>query len=237
LGGLHKTSTLDFPGCLSAVLFVRGCNFICPYCHNPGLLSAEPASPPLDWGQCLEFLAARRRRQLLQGVVISGGEPTINDDLPDLCARLKAMGYQVKLDTNGSRPHMLKQLLQAQLLDYVAMDIKTLPRLYHPDLSREHTLAPALEESMLLLQSHALPHEFRTTMVSPFVSPALAPALIKLLPPGARWYLQPARLAPASAQQALSRETIARIRDLALNHGIKAAIRGEDNEEPPGQGQ
>jgi pyruvate formate lyase activating enzyme len=228
LGGLHKTSTLDFPGCLSAVLFVRGCNFACPYCHNSSLLRPEPDSQTLDREECLEFLSSRRRRGLLQGVVISGGEPTINQELPALCGQLKSMGYKVKLDTNGSRPQMLETLLKARLLDYVAMDIKTLPEFYYPDLSQEPGLERALRTSLGLLQSYSLPHEFRTTMVSPFITPAIVPALLKVLPPGARWYLQPARLDSSLARQGLSREVLTRIKTLAQSQGVRAAIRGEE---------
>ncbi|MDR1398056.1 MAG: anaerobic ribonucleoside-triphosphate reductase activating protein [Desulfarculales bacterium] len=229
LGGLRKTSTLDFPGRLSAVVFIQGCNFACPYCHNPQLWEPAPVSPALTLDECCAFLARRRQRRLLEGVVLSGGEPAVNDDLPELCSRLRAMGYQIKLDTNGSRPLMLEKLIRDSLVDYVALDIKTLPDLYCPGLSREPGLEEALMASLSLLAGAGLEYEFRTTMVSPFVSVEMAEDLLRLAPPGGRWYLQPARLPhpAASGLRALSRPELVRIRDMAQAEGLRAFIRGE----------
>jgi len=108
-GGLQKNSFIDYPGRISCVLFVSGCNFDCPYCHNPGLVKGSPvASPSLNGEAVFEFL--ERRKRFLEGVVISGGEPTIQKDIVCLCEKIKEMGYPVKLDTNGSRPQTVKEL-------------------------------------------------------------------------------------------------------------------------------
>jgi pyruvate formate lyase activating enzyme len=131
LGGLQKTSLIDYPGKLSCVLFFSGCNFDCPYCHNPQLArGCRVGFPSTIETQLYRFL--KRRRTVLDGVVLSGGEPTIQKDIYSACLRLKQMGYPVKLDTNGSRPQVLRRLLDEKLVDYIAMDIKTDPLNYSP---------------------------------------------------------------------------------------------------------
>ena len=128
IGGIQKISLIDYPGKLSCVLFLSGCNFKCPYCHNPQLVKSDSAySDCLDEKAVYEFLESRKG--LIDGVVISGGEPTLQKNLPLLCNEIKEMGYLVKLDTNGSRPKAIKLLIDEGLVDYVAMDIKSDPLL------------------------------------------------------------------------------------------------------------
>ena len=128
-GGLQKYSLIDFPGKVSCVLFLSGCNFDCPYCHNPDLVRGEQlCSSSKDEAEIYAFL--ERRKGLLDGVVISGGEPTLVEDLAPLCEKIKGMGYPVKMDTNGSRPKVIKRLTDESLVDYIAMDIKTAPSRY-----------------------------------------------------------------------------------------------------------
>jgi pyruvate formate lyase activating enzyme len=122
LGGLQKSSLIDYPGKISCVLFLSGCNFACPYCHNPDLAMGCVAAN-ISEDSIYDFL--ERRREFLDGVVISGGEPTIQKDLIQLCRKIKQMGYPVKLDTNGSRPRVVQILIEEGLVDYIAMDIKT----------------------------------------------------------------------------------------------------------------
>lgn len=168
LGGLQKNSFIDYPGRICAVLFTKGCNFACPYCHNPELLSSQGRSTAVD--EALSFL--KMRKGMIEAVTISGGEPTLQEDLGDFCAKVKEMGYPVKLDTNGSRPEALAGLLDAGLVDYVAMDIKTDP----DDYSRVRTqnVAPGnIRESIRILLSSGVPCEFRTTCVRPLVSGAV----------------------------------------------------------------
>jgi len=125
-GGIQKTSTLDFPGKLSCVLFSRGCDLDCFYCHNRSLISG--VSLAISEDEILAFL--EKRRNVLDGVVVSGGEPAIQPDLPNFLQKVRNMGYKIKLDTNGQHPDTVKKLLLDGLLDYVAVDIKALPRDY-----------------------------------------------------------------------------------------------------------
>ena len=164
IGGLQKTTLLDFPGKISAAVFTQGCNFLCPYCHNPDLVLY--GREPLALDAVVAFLA--KRRNVLEGVVISGGEPTLQEDLFSFCATLKSLGFAVKLDTNGSKPHVLRQLLQADLLDYVAMDVKAHPKRY-PAILCPQDLGDNIAHSMALLEESPVPHEFRVPCVSPFI--------------------------------------------------------------------
>ena len=123
LGGLLKFSLIDYPGKVAGVIFTQGCNYRCPFCHNPELVMPGLFHDPLDVEEVFSFL--EKRRGQLQGIVVTGGEPTIHLDLPQFLQRIKAMGYLVKLDTNGSCPEMLDALSKAQLVDYWAMDIKS----------------------------------------------------------------------------------------------------------------
>lgn len=124
IGGLQKSSLIDYPGKIAAVIFTQGCNFRCPYCHNPELVNGERGTIN---GKChemavLEFL--KKRIGKLDGVVITGGEPTLHNNLPEFIKQIKNLGFAIKLDTNGTNPEMLKQLIDEKLIDYVAMDIK-----------------------------------------------------------------------------------------------------------------
>lgn len=190
IAALHKTTLLDFPGKVSALIFTRGCNFHCPYCHNPDLLSpGEAGMPPED---VFNFL--RRRKAVLEGVVISGGEPTLQPGIAEFCAAVKALDYAVKLDTNGSRPEALQRLLQANLLDYVALDVKADPRGY-PSALCPAELADCLAESIALLRKSGVPHEYRVTCVYPFITPESFTAILDAAHgPGTPVYLQEARL-------------------------------------------
>ncbi len=165
IGALHKTTLLDFPGRVAAVVFTQGCNFLCPYCHNPDL--ALYRDDPLDESGVLGFLAQRRR--LLKGVAITGGEPTLQADLAEFCSLVKSLGYAVKLDTNGSRPETLRRLLQLELVDYVALDVKAAPRRY-PRAISPGEIGGAVAESMALLHESGVAHEFRVPCAAPFIT-------------------------------------------------------------------
>jgi pyruvate formate lyase activating enzyme len=174
-GGIEKNSLIDYPGKLSCILFLSGCNFECPYCHNPNLARGGPApSDNLTDATVYEFL--QRRRGFLDGVVISGGEPTLHWDLLNLCEKLREMGYPVKLDTNGSRPETIKALLDRDLVDYIAMDIKTDPTLY-PSFIRGDSRPDRILKSIRWIMASSKPYEFRTTCVKPLVQ---APIIRKI---------------------------------------------------------
>jgi len=177
IGGLQKTSLIDFPGKVSCVCFVSGCNFRCPYCHNPDLVHPS-GNAVLDESSFLAFI--RERQGFLDGVVISGGEPTLQNDLPAFVNRIKREGYAVKLDTNGSHPRMLRELMGRKLLDYVAMDVKTDPSLYPVFMQRE--IDPGwIRSSIQLIMTSGIPYEFRTTCVRPIVDAKTVETIAQLI--------------------------------------------------------
>lgn len=188
IGGLQKNSLIDFPGRISCVVFVTGCNFDCPYCHNPDLVQGRPASPPISsLAGLMEFL--HRRRGLLDGVVITGGEPSLQPDLAEVCQEIKSLGFSIKLDTNGSRPGVLQRLLGEGLLDYIAMDLKTAPERYSPLICRSCDVS-AIRESVRLILASGLPHEFRTTCIKPLIDEAAVDAMGALVAGADRHILQ-----------------------------------------------
>lgn len=163
--GLQRLTLLDYPGKLACTVFLGGCNFRCPFCHNGGLVICD-GEGIMDSDELLAFLDSRRGR--LQGVCISGGEPTLHPDLPDLIADIKAMGYAVKLDTNGTNPEMLSALINDGLVDYVAMDIKNCPEKYAATagIGEDSPMLSAVKDSVDLLMQGRVDFEFRTTLVS-----------------------------------------------------------------------
>ena len=167
IGGLEKNSLIDFPGKLSSVIFFSGCNFDCPYCHNPALVSeCRSHSDMLNFEEICCFLETRRG--FLDGVVMSGGEPTLQTDITDVCSRIKQLGYAIKLDTNGSRPGVLQDLIDAGLVDYIAMDLKTDPLLYTSYIRRNCDPDPIFSSIQIIMKS-GVDYEFRTTCVKPIV--------------------------------------------------------------------
>ncbi|UCF92339.1 MAG: anaerobic ribonucleoside-triphosphate reductase activating protein [Desulfobacterales bacterium] len=168
IGGWQKNSLIDYPGKLSCVIFLAGCNFTCPYCHNPTLARGYPARVNgIEREEVYAFL--ENRRGFLDGVVISGGEPTLQPDLFSLCAGIKEMGYPVKLDTNGSRPRVLKALIDAGLIDYIAMDLKTAPHHYPDFIIKDFDPVPIFSSIRIIMESE-LAYEFRTTCLKPIVT-------------------------------------------------------------------
>lgn len=165
--GIQTLTLLDFPGHVAAVLFLGGCNFCCPFCQNRSLVLDSEREQPLDEEEILSFL--KKRTGLLEGVCVSGGEPTLHRDLPVLFETLKDLGYLTKLDTNGTNPEMLKELLKGGLLDYAAMDLKggrenyqRIAGISSPSAGR---LLEKVQSSAFLLRESRIPFEFRTTAV------------------------------------------------------------------------
>lgn len=169
IGSINKTSLLDYPGKVSAIIGTQGCNMRCPWCHNFYLIPYEftKDSEIITEEDFFSFLD--QRKHFLDGVVITGGEPTIQPDLPQLCEHVKKMGLAVKIDTNGTHPGMLNRLLKNELVDYFAMDLKTDLDQYHR-LFRETIDVTKILESIDIVMSSDKPYEFRTTCVSPFVT-------------------------------------------------------------------
>jgi pyruvate formate lyase activating enzyme len=220
IGGLQKQTLIDFPGKIACVVFLSGCNFACPYCHNPQLATGQARDETFaDLPRFCRFLEERNR--FLEGVVVSGGEPTVHEDLPELCAEIKRRGCRVKLDTNGSRPDMIRRLMDAGLVDYIAMDIKTDPQRY-PVTAGLGVAADGILESIGLIMAGAPDYEFRTTCVRPFVNDTVIAAISRCVQGAARYVLQRFQhrnlLSPAFFQQtdpALSDSDIHRFQTIA----------------------
>ena len=160
--GLNKTTLLDYPGHVAATVFAGGCNFRCPYCHNSDLVLAPGNIQEIPRQELEAFLT--KRKGVLQGICITGGEPTLQNELDQFIRWVKDLGYLVKLDTNGYQPEVLERLLREQLLDYVAMDIKASKENYSLAVGMDVELGP-IEESVRLLMDSKIPYEFRTTVV------------------------------------------------------------------------
>ena len=163
--GLQKMTLLDYPGKVACTVFFGGCDMRCPYCHNAELLDGSAPSIMSD-EELIEFL--KKRRGLLDGVAITGGEPLLQKDLPDLAARIRDLGYPIKLDTNGNHPERLERMIREGLAQYVAMDIKNSPERYAETIGLpQFDTAPVKESAALLLEGRT-EYEFRTTTVAEF---------------------------------------------------------------------
>ncbi|MDD5269951.1 MAG: anaerobic ribonucleoside-triphosphate reductase activating protein [Candidatus Omnitrophica bacterium] len=167
IGGLVKCSFIDYPGKISAVIFTQGCNFRCPYCHNPQLVYPGMFEKPIPFTHVYDFL--RERRGLLDAVVFCGGEPTLQADLPEKIRAVKALGYFVKIDTNGSRPDVLAEILP--YLDYIAMDVKAPFGPAYSSVCGVSVDDYEIRRSMLLIRASGIPYEFRTVFHSGFMVP------------------------------------------------------------------
>ncbi len=193
ISGLQKMTLLDFPGRVACTVFLQGCNFRCPFCHNTGLLPRQ-GEQMMATEDLLKFL--RSRTGLLDGVCLTGGEPTLQDDLPALIRSIRALGYKVKLDTNGSRPQMLKVLTEEGLVDYVAMDVKNAPSRYGEIIGLKKVDMASMEESLRHLIGGTVDYEVRTTLVAQFHDEEAVREMgqwLGALVPGKKpkiWYLQ-----------------------------------------------
>ncbi len=189
IGAIQKSSLIDYPGKISAVIGTQGCNMRCFWCHNRYLISYDysPSSQPIDEKDFFQFL--NERVHFLDAVVISGGEPTLHDDLLEFCESIKALGFFVKMDTNGTNPAMLQELIDHSLLDYVAMDIKTDAEQYDK-LCREKIEMDDIIKSLNIILSANTPYEFRTTCVKPFVCRDNMEDVAKMIKGARLYYLQ-----------------------------------------------
>lgn len=188
IGGLRRVSFIDYPGRIGAVVFTQGCNFRCPYCHNPELADPARYGPLLEELEVLSFLD--RRRGKLDAVTVTGGEPSVQPDLDLFLEKIKKMGYLTKLDTNGSRPAVLENLIRRKLVDYVAMDIKGPLKRYEEIASVKVDLA-AIRTSIKLLLESGIEHEFRTTVVRSQLATDDLRAITKMLGKAGLYVLQP----------------------------------------------
>lgn len=165
--GLQKLTLLDFPGYVACTLFTRGCNMRCPFCHNASLVVRADEQKPYTHEEIMYFL--KKRQGILDGVAITGGEPTLMPYLPDFMAEVRELGYKIKLDTNGTRPEVLKSIIDRGLVDYVAMDIKNSKEKYGETVGfdKSYDLA-TIEDSIAILMQNKVDFEFRTTVSKTF---------------------------------------------------------------------
>lgn len=190
--GIQKTSVIDFPGKVACVLFAGGCNFRCPFCYNVTLV--EKTAPELAWQGIWNFLD--KRKHLLQGVVISGGEPTLAPYLEEFLTKVRGLGLSIKLDTNGSNPQALEELLGKGLLDYVALDIKNSPDKYAETCGLKVLDMVPITESIRLLKESGIAYEFRTTLCAELHSRQDIQAIAALTGGGEGYTLQKVQPSP-----------------------------------------
>ena len=184
IGGLQKLTLLDFPGHVACTVFFSGCNFRCPFCHNTPLLEGPGT---ISQEEVLRFL--KKRQGLLDGIAITGGEPLLQPEIQDFITKIKELGFLVKLDTNGSFPEKLKTLIDSDLLDYVAMDIKSAKENY-PKVAGTQSFLPQVEESAAILLDGSVPYEFRTTVVKELHGPEDFHGIGRWLKGAERYFLQ-----------------------------------------------
>jgi len=208
IGGLEKLTLIDYPGKVAAIVFTTGCNFRCQFCYNPMLVwpsketesdqskntaghprNKEQDNNPSLYSEDDLFHFLKNRAGKLDGVVITGGEPTLHPDLPDFIEKIKALGYSVKLDTNGTNPAMIKKLLKAKLIDYLAMDLKA-PENKYEAVTGVKVNFQKIKESVKIIRESALPYEFRTTILPVLLSEKDVAAMGKILKGADKWYLQ-----------------------------------------------
>ncbi len=190
IGGLMKMTLLDFPGRIACTVFLEGCNFRCPFCHNSPLVD-RCSSDEMSEEEFFTFLT--KRKGLLDGVCVSGGEPLLDEKVFDFMKKIKDMGYRLKLDTNGSFPERLGRAVGEGLCDYVAMDIKNSPGKYKVTAGCEKIGFDSVRESIEFLKNAGIPHEFRTTVVKDFHSVEDMKEIARIIGADEKYFIQPFR--------------------------------------------
>ncbi|MGN0402207.1 MAG: anaerobic ribonucleoside-triphosphate reductase activating protein [Acetatifactor sp.] len=225
--GLNKTTLLDYPEHVAATVFTGGCNFRCPFCHNSELVLAPGGQPAFSEEEVLAFL--KKRRGLLEGVCITGGEPTLQPDLEGFIGKVKELGYRVKLDTNGYRPEVLERLLKAGLLDYAAMDVKASRDNYGRAAGLPEISLNRIERSIELLKNCSIDYEFRTTVVKGIHSVEEFGEIGKWLSGARAYYLQSYRENEnvlCQGFEAFSKEELEAMAALAHRYVDRVGLRG-----------
>ena len=188
INGFQKLTLLDFPGKTAAIIFAAGCDFRCPFCHNAPLVSRIRFDERIDEAEILEYL--KKRQGLLDGVVLSGGEPLLQKDALDFLAKIKELGYSIKLDTNGTSPQKLRLAVEGGLVDYVAMDIKNSPELYGKTVGlSDFDTSAVCESKNFLLEGH-VDYEFRTTVTHELHTPKSILEAARWISGAKRYFLQ-----------------------------------------------
>ena len=227
IGGMQKLTLLDYPGKVACTVFLSGCNLRCPYCHNPGLVLPDQINAPgMPEADVVSILGQRKGK--LDGVCITGGEPTLQPELPEFLEKIRNLGYAIKLDTNGTNPGMLQGLLRDGILAYVAMDIKNSPHRYAEACGGVDILSE-VQESVLLLQDSPTDYEFRTTVCKPLHTEKEMEEIGRWLKGAKRYFLQPfvdSGNLVSGGVQAHTRDELARLRQAMLPYIPNTYLRG-----------
>jgi pyruvate formate lyase activating enzyme len=226
--GLQKTTLIDYPGHIASVIFLGGCNFRCDYCYNKDIVLNPGAIPGLSEASVLEELT--KRKNFIDGVVITGGEPTLYSGLRQLIEKIKELGLKVKLDSNGYQPALLQKIIASGLVDYVAMDVKG-PLYRYPAITCVPLATERIQESIELLKAGTVDYEFRTTVWKNGFSPEDFDAMFELMRGARAYYLQNMypvfTIKPAQDYAPMSRQDILPIMKRGKEHVQKIELRGE----------
>ena len=228
--GFAKTTLLDYPTHVAATVFTGSCNFRCPFCHNGDLVMTPGQVPIVPEDEVLAYL--KKRQGILEGVCITGGEPTLQPDLESFIRKIRDLGYLVKLDTNGYRPEILSSLLEKGFLDYVAMDIKNSKDKYALTVGKANFDLQKIETSVSLLMNGSIPYEFRTTIVKELHTPADLRQIGEWITGAKGYFLQDYRdsekvISPGFT--GYSKEDLFAMRDLLRTYIPNTQVRGVDN--------
>lgn len=188
LGGIQKLTLLDYPGIVACTVFTLGCNLRCPFCHNPLLVTKTDEADEYNEEEFFKFLG--KRRGVLDGVCVTGGEPLMQSDAGEFISKIKAMGYKVKLDTNGTFPDRLEEILKSGSVDYVAMDLKNSPERYAQTVGIQGFDLTKITRSIEILKASGVEHEFRTTVVSPLHSAESIKGAAGMIEGTSKYFLQ-----------------------------------------------
>lgn len=221
--GFHETSLVDWDGKVSLVLFLGGCNFHCPYCHNPKVAHDDPALHTIHWSTINQVLS--RKHGWVDGVAVTGGEPMMHPEVFELCRNVKDCGLLVKIDTNGSFPYPLKELIERRMVDFVAMDVKaSLTDKYRAAAGRDVELA-VLRRSIRLLLESGVDYEFRCTLVPGIVEPGDVPEIGRAVEGARRLVLQQFIPTEARAEELRKRGTYSRTEAEALAESARPFVK------------
>lgn len=222
-GGFQKLSLLNYPDRVACAVFTAGCNFRCPYCHNAGLISGVHRPVPEE--TVFDYL--KKRRGLVEGICVSGGEPLMDPEIIPFLRELKKTGLAVKVDTNGSFPGRLESIISEGLADYIAMDIKNTAEKYAETIGLEKSPADAVRQSAGLLKQGRTAYEFRTTVTAEFHTAADMEKIAAFLKGAAVWYLQPFRDSPEVPRKGLHAPDPEKMKEFGSigNRYVKTVIR------------
>lgn len=226
--GLQKLTLLDFPGHIACTVFLGGCDFRCPFCHNAEIIDGNSEVIMKD-DELMEFLM--KKQGLLDGVAITGGEPLLRKDLPEFLEKVRALGYQIKLDTNGTHPERLRELMEKELVDYVAMDIKNSPARYARTAGLKSMNLDSVRESVSLLLTGKVDYEFRTTVLAELHDEESFREIGKWIQGAKRYFLQPfvdRDSVPFGGLHAPSKEALVSFLKIVKPYVEQAEIRGMD---------